>query len=83
MEVLNYSELRNNLAKNLDKIIENSVPVIITRSNKKPVVMMSLEDFNSYEETVHLLKTTKNRNRLLSAVEDVKNKKYNKKDLVE
>jgi antitoxin YefM len=83
MDILNYSELRNNLAENLDKVIKDSVPLIITRSNKKPVVMMSLDDFNSYEETIYLLKSARNRDRLLEAVQDVKKKKYSKKKLID
>jgi antitoxin YefM len=47
MEVVSYSELRNNLAKIMDKVNEDHVPVLVTRQNRKPAVLVSLEDFNA------------------------------------
>ena len=56
MEALNYSAVRNQLKSVLDKVCENHTPTIITRRNGKSVVLLSLEDFNSYEETAYLLR---------------------------
>ena len=45
---------------------------MITRQNAKPAVLMSLEEFNSYEETLHLLKSPTNAKRLRRSIADAK-----------
>lgn len=55
MEVMSYSYLRRKLASILDKVNEDHVSILITCSNEKPAVIMSLEDFKSYEETAYLI----------------------------
>lgn len=72
MRTTSYSELRKNLASALDQVTADHEPVIITRERGKPAaVLMSLEDFASYEETQHLLKSPANAERLLQAVAEL------------
>ncbi len=69
MRTTSYSELRKNLAAMLDSVAEDRDAVIVTRDRGKPAaVLMSLEEFASYEETVHLLKSPANARRLMDAV---------------
>lgn len=69
MRATSYSDLRKNLAATLDSVSEDHEPVLITRDKGKPAaVLMSLEDFASYEETAHLLRSPRNAKRLLQAV---------------
>ena len=56
----------------MNKVCDDHAPLIITRQNQKPIVMMSLEDYNSIEETLYLLKNSKNSSRLSNALEDLK-----------
>jgi antitoxin YefM len=81
MEVLNYSELRKNLAEHLNTVSESSEVLIVARGKGKNVVFMSLEDYNSLIETVHLLSTTNNSNRLNEAIEELKSGKSTKQKL--
>lgn len=55
MDVISYTEARQHLAATMDKVVSNAAPVIITRQKAEPVVMMSLEEFNSLRETMYLL----------------------------
>ncbi|MDX2007251.1 MAG: type II toxin-antitoxin system prevent-host-death family antitoxin, partial [Meiothermus sp.] len=55
MKAITYTHARQNLAATMDEAIENHDPVIITRGGDKAVVMMSLEDFNSWQETAYLM----------------------------
>jgi antitoxin YefM len=72
MRVTSYSELRRNLADALDRVSADREPLIITRDRGKPTaVLMSLEDFASYEETRHLLASPANAKRLLDAVAEL------------
>lgn len=68
MDAVSYTAVRNNLAKMLDKVNDDHDPVLITRQRGKPAVLMSLEDFNAYEETAYLLSSPRNAARLRRAI---------------
>ena len=72
MDVVNYTDFRKNLAKYIDKVDTDKSPILITRQNAKPTVLMSLEEFNSYEETLHLLSSPTNAKRLRRSIVDAK-----------
>lgn len=68
MDAISYTAARNRLAKTMDKVNEDRAPVLITRQRGKPAVLMSLEDFNAYEETAYLMRSPRNAARLRGAV---------------
>ena len=70
MNTITYTAARQNLAQLMDKISENHSPVIITRQKADAVVMMSLADFNSIQETAYLLGNPANAERLRASVAD-------------
>ncbi len=72
MDTISYSSFRTNLADTLNKVNEDHTPVIITRQNGQPAVVMSLEDFRSYEETAYLMASPKNAERLNQAISEIK-----------
>ena len=72
MDTISYSSFRSQLASILDKVSDNHKPVMITRQNGKPAVVISLEDFQSYEETSYLMSSPKNAERLNQAIKQVK-----------
>ena len=74
MQAITYSEARNNLAKHLDRVVNDCDFTVITRQKAAPAVLMSLSEFESWKETLFLLRG-KNAPRLLKAVEDVKNRR--------
>ena len=49
MHTLSYSAFEANLAHTFDRVNDDHVPILITRPNGKPAVIVSLEDFNAYE----------------------------------
>lgn len=56
MDTVTYTEFRKQLAGYLDKVNDDRTPLLVTRQNSSPVVVMTLEDFKAYEETfVHPL----------------------------
>jgi antitoxin YefM len=72
MRITSDSDLRRNLATMLERVAADHEPVLITRDRGKPAaVLMSLEDFASYEETQYLLQSPKNAERLMEAVRDL------------
>ncbi|MBV8802614.1 MAG: type II toxin-antitoxin system prevent-host-death family antitoxin [Gammaproteobacteria bacterium] len=68
MEAKSYSAVRKNLANTMEKVCNDHTPIIITRQNASSVVMMSLEDYNSIEETAYLLRNPVNAERLRQSI---------------
>ena len=83
MDSMSYSEFRSHLAGTLDKVNDDHVPMLITRRNGKPAVVISLEDFKSYEETAYLMASPENARRLNEAIAEVESGKIISKDLIE
>ena len=71
MDTMSYTAFRNDLASVLDKVNDDHKPVLITRQNGKPAVVISLEDFQAYEETAYLMASPKNAARLNDAINQV------------
>ena len=68
MDAITYSSARANLASTMDRVCNDHEPLIITRNGEKAVVMLSLEDYKSLEETAYLLRSPANARRLLSSI---------------
>ncbi len=71
MDTISYSAFRSQLARFLDKVNDDHKPVLVTRQNGKPAIVMSLEDYQSYEETAYLMASPKNAERLNQAIADI------------
>ena len=68
MDVLTYSDTRARLKDVMDGVVEDRAPVVVTRKRGEAVVMVSLADWNAMEETLHLLSSPTNAQRLLESV---------------
>ena len=68
MDAISYTAARENLASTMDKVCSEHAPVVITRNRDQSVVMLSLEDYESLEETAYLLRSPANARRLLNAI---------------
>ena len=68
MDAISYTAARENLASTMDKVCADHTPVVITRNRDQAVVMLSLEDFESLEETAYLLRSPANAKRLFEAI---------------
>lgn len=83
MDVVNYSYTRQNLTAVMDKVGQDHAPLMITRQKGAPVVMMSLDDYNALEETAYLLRSPKNAQRLMRAVESLRNAGGTARELID
>jgi antitoxin YefM len=72
MEAITYIQARKNFSETMNRVCTDHTPLIITRSNEKPAVMISLEDYNAIEETLYLFKSPKNAARLTKALIEIK-----------
>lgn len=69
MTAITYTAARENLASTMDRVCSDHVPVIITRNRDQAVVMLSLADYESLQETAYLLRSPANAKRLLDSME--------------
>ncbi|MDZ7853017.1 MAG: type II toxin-antitoxin system prevent-host-death family antitoxin [Halomonas sp.] len=83
MDTVTYSHFRSHLAKVLDRVNDDHMPVLITRQNGKPAIVMSVEDFKSYEETAYLMASPRNAQRLNEAIAEVERGDASEHDLIE
>ncbi len=82
MTTLTYTAARADLAATMDKVIRDRVPVII-RKKKEAVVMMNIDDYEAWAETVYLLRNPANAKRLVDSVASLEKDDAIEKDLEE
>ena len=70
MRAISSTELRANLSSVMDQVNDDHEPVIVHRAKGKPVVMVSLEDWASMDETAYLMSTPANRAALMQSIAD-------------
>ncbi|MEG4272796.1 MULTISPECIES: type II toxin-antitoxin system prevent-host-death family antitoxin [unclassified Microcoleus] len=83
MNIVSFSEARNNLKAVLDRVVEDTDYTIITRRDAEDAVVMSLELFNSLLETVHLLKSPANAAHLERSIAQFKQGKVVERNLLD
>ena len=82
MNVLTYTEARAGFKQALDDVCDSHTPTIITRQRGSHAVLISLEDYNSMEETLYLLRSPVNANRLMESIAQLKAGKAKPRELL-
>ncbi|EMI5646294.1 YoeB-YefM toxin-antitoxin system antitoxin YefM [Proteus mirabilis] len=75
MKTVNYSDARQNLTSVMNDTINDRVPILITRQNGIPCVLLSLDEYQALEETAHLLRSPANARHLLDSIDELNNGK--------
>ncbi|NJK92602.1 MAG: type II toxin-antitoxin system prevent-host-death family antitoxin [Blastochloris sp.] len=83
MTAITYTAARETLASTMDRVCQNHDPVVITRNRDQAVVMLSLEDYESLQETAYLLRSPANAKRLLDAIDDLNKGKVIQKSIAD
>ena len=83
MGYVSYSELRQRLKKHLDAVCRSRAPLVVTRQKGGSVVLLSLDEYESMEETLHLLRSPPNAARLLRSVKEAATGKLVEHDIGE
>jgi antitoxin YefM len=83
MIAANYTEFRTGLKKYLDEVENNNETLVIKRGSGKGTVLLSLVEYNSILETVHLLSSKANADRLYESINQMKTGKTIRKKLIE
>ena len=83
MIAANFTEFRTGLKKFLDNVENNHETLIIKRKSGKGTVMISLDEYNSIMETVYLLSSKANADRLYESINQIKKGETVEHDLIE
>ena len=82
MNTLTYSEARAGFKQAMDDVCRDHTPLLITRQGGENVVMVSLEDFSAMQETLYLLSSPKNAERLVRSVAQINARKGTPRNLL-
>lgn len=83
MTTVSYTHTRNNLAKIMEQAEENREAIVVTRSGKKPSVILSMDEFESMQETLYLMSSPKNLARMVQSLTDYEAGNFAKRELIE
>ena len=83
MNTITFSRARSNLKAVLDRVVDDVDVTIIKRRDASDAVVMSLETFNAWRETMYLLSSAKNSRRLMKSLAELGSGKARPRALVE
>jgi len=83
IDVETYTDVRQNFAAMLDRVNDDSTPILIKRKNGKDAVLMSADDFRGYEETTYLMSNPENHKQIMASIEEHRRGHAVQRDLIE
>lgn len=83
MLIASYSSFRQNMKHYLDTVFNSKAPLFVTRANAEDMVVISKAEYDSMEETMHLLSSPKNAQRLAEGIKEFEEGKGGIKKLIE
>lgn len=81
MQAMFYSAARNNLRSMIDSVCNDCEEYIITTKDNQSAVLISYEEYASMKETMYLLSSKTNRDRLLDAVEEIEKGSFTTREI--
>ena len=81
MQAILYSQARNNLRSIIDDVCNDVEEYMITTKDNNVAVLISHDEYRAMKETMYLLSSKKNRDRLLDAVDQIDNLQFSKKEI--
>lgn len=81
MQAVFYSQARNNLRDIINKVCDDFDEYIITTKDQKSAVLIWYDEYSAMKETMYLLSSRNNRERLNEAIDQIENSKFVKKEI--
>ena len=75
MQHIGILQLRNNIGEIVKNVQNEHEPTTITKNGKPLAVIISIDDYNSMQETLYLLGNSSNNQRIDDALEQLEKKK--------
>ncbi len=83
MQTITVEEAKQNLDTLITQIIADSEPTFVRAENGAQVVMISVAEFNAWQETAYLLSSPANAEHLRRSIAEAKAGKATEQDLLE
>ena len=83
MNTITFSRARSNLKAVLDRVVDDIDVTIIKRRDASDAVVMSLDTFNAWRETMYLLSSAKNARRLAKSLTELRSGKARPRALID
>ena len=83
MQAIVYSNARNNLRSLINKVCDDFDEFIISTKDNKTAVLMSYDEYASMKETLYLMSSKNNRERLDNAIEQIEKGNFQTKELLD
>ncbi len=83
MTVISVNEAKQNLEKVIERVIDDAEPAVLRTESGAEVVLLSKDDFNSWNETVYLLSSPANAAHLRKSIEDANAGRVEEKELIQ
>jgi antitoxin YefM len=83
MPTVSYTDFRQRLAKYMDEVWNSRAPLRVTRQNARPVVVLAEDEYEGMVETLHLLRSPANAERLLRSIKSAETGQLTEHEVVE
>src|SRR6266851_3910539 len=83
MATISYTDFRQHLAKYMDDVWDSRAPLRVTRQNARPVIVLSEDEYEGMMETLHLLRSPANAERLLRSIKGADAGQLTERDVAE
>ncbi|WP_433343161.1 type II toxin-antitoxin system Phd/YefM family antitoxin [Micromonospora sp. CA-111912] len=83
MRTVNFTQLRQNLAAELDSVIDDAEEVVVTRSGHEPVVIVPLSEYEAMKETEYLLRSPSNAAALRRSIAELEEGDSTERELID
>ena len=81
--MLASTEFRKDMSKYVREANENKTPIYLTTQKQPTMVLVPLEEWEALQETHYLMASPANKERLDTAVKDIRVRKYTPHELIE
>jgi antitoxin YefM len=83
MEAMTSNQAKQQLDQLIDRVILDAEPTILCNEQGKQAVLMSLDEFNSWQETLYLLSNSANAEHLRKSIAQANSGKKSVRELIE
>lgn len=83
MNTVTINQAQANLREILERVLENVEPTIVTTETGASIVMLSLDEYNAWQETLYLLSTPANAEYLAKSIAEDKSGYASERDLID
>ena len=83
MNAVTSNKARENLDQLIEQVVSDAEPTIICNDKDEKVVLLSLDEFNSWQETLYLLSSPANAAHLRRSVREAEEGHIQERDLIE